>query len=125
MLVVRSAQIESFGQDLHRRFEDQLCRHVQQHFPAECQQLGAEGTGVTVRHGVETARSYGITDQRDLAVYLDVMFTYGRDFDHDPRLPWAAATLNDPDFGTGTDKVEFLLEASLKHLEIRPSGPEA
>ena len=47
----------------------------------------------TARLGALRGRGYGFTSEQDLARYVSLMFTFGRDFDTDPACGWARELL--------------------------------
>lgn len=116
MLVIRQSQMDALSQGAMRRFEDDLIGHFRQHLPAHHAQLGDEGTREAIRHGVQRARAYGIESEPDVAVYVRHMFLFGRDFDVDPQLPWAAHALTQGPVGSGAARVGRLAQASLAYL---------
>lgn len=95
-LTIRSAQWEVLAADVHRRFEARLCAELSRHWPEACRALGDEGLRDRVHEGVERARVHGLTTQRDVLRFLNVMFALGPGFDTDARYPWAAAILGSP-----------------------------
>ena len=65
-------------------------QHLGKFFPAACAALGEEQVRRVVRYGIERAASHGVTRERGVCAWVDLMFTFGRDFDRDPDLPWAS-----------------------------------
>ena len=35
------------------------------------------------------AAAHGLTFERDISAYVELMFVFGPDFEHDSRFPWA------------------------------------
>jgi hypothetical protein len=93
MLTIRKEQEEALGRDRLRRFVIQMEQHLRQFFPARCAELGDEAVREWIHHGIERAAVYGVVAERDVCKYIDVMFTCGREFDEDPKLPWAREIL--------------------------------
>ncbi|MEP6538279.1 MAG: hypothetical protein ABJF23_23275 [Bryobacteraceae bacterium] len=91
-----------------RRFEDAMAEHLNRCFAAQCRQLGEKGVQDEIRYGIKQAAGYGISLERDVCKYIDLMFAFGRDFDRDLKLPWAAQILRDNSFDEATVKVERL-----------------
>jgi hypothetical protein len=77
-----------------RKFEQQMTADLLRRFPARARAAGPEAVAGLVRHGVSRAAAYGIRAKRDVALYLLFCMRFGKDFDVDPRLPWAARILN-------------------------------
>jgi hypothetical protein len=95
-LTIRTAQWEVLAADVQRRFEARLCADLSRHWPDACRALGDPGLRGRVHEGVERARAHGLTTQRDVLRFLNVMFALGPTFDTDARHPWAAAILGAP-----------------------------
>ncbi len=98
MLVIRSSQMEAFRAHMRRQFEDRMVAHVWKVFPDQCEDLGGEVVRDAARHGIERAEAHGFSVERDVCRYVDLTFLFGRDFDTDRSLPWAAAILADSRF---------------------------
>ena len=116
---LRREQIEVFRELMSKRFEDRMVAHLERHFPEQCRALGEAGTREAIQYGIEQAASYRIVAERDVCKYIDVMFAYGRDFDTDPKLPWAGAILRDETLGGPRDRVDRLCSVAIEHLDAR------
>jgi hypothetical protein len=118
MLHIRPEQMKVLDDHMVRKFEDLMVTHLNKYFPEHCKNLGEDGTRKSVRQAIKHAGSYGIVSERDICVYIDVMFEFGRNFDKNPRLPWASKILNDEVLeGLPTDKVGQLYDAAVENLE--------
>jgi len=93
MLVLRRAQIKAMGQPYRERLADELVLHVTDHFPAEARALAPDELRATVVEGIGAAEGHGFAEDRDIARFLNLMFTFGRHFDRDPSLGWATRLL--------------------------------
>lgn len=93
MLVVRRAQIELFKAPLREPFVHRMVEHVKQYFPEDCAPLDADTLLEILRDGVIRAERLGFDTERDATRFLNLMFTFGRDFDRDPSLGWATRLL--------------------------------
>jgi hypothetical protein len=67
-----------------------------------------------VSDGIQRATAYGIEDNSDITVYLDLMIVFGREFD---QLPWACAILEDSDISSSADRVAWLYDAAVAQLD--------
>ena len=121
---LRKEQIEAFSAAARQDFEDRMVEHLNEFFPRHCKAMGAEGVRQEVRYGVERARAYDITSQRDVCKYIDLMFVYGRDFDTAPKLPWAARILNDPSFINASERTRELFETGREFLKQNPRASQ-
>jgi|ERR1019366_2191180 hypothetical protein len=114
MLTIRKEQMAVFSQEEARKFEERMLVHLRKFFPKECEAGGAAQLRETVKHGLKRAGSYGITAERDVCKYIDLMIVFGCDFDMDKQYPWAGEILetrNSP-----AAKLAVLLEAAKKKL---------
>jgi len=93
MLRIRDEQMAVLRQDSLARFKERLMAHLRQEFPQESAPLDEAALRDFVDHGIQRASAYGITAQRDVCLYVDLMILHGRDVDRDPRHPEAARVL--------------------------------
>jgi hypothetical protein len=117
MLTIRREQLTVFSEVEVRRFEDWTIAHLKKFFPRECAALGDPRLRDTVQYGIVRARTHGITSKRDVVKYIDLTIVFGRDFDTNKRLRWAADILaqrRQPDF-----RLPNLLRAAKAHLKKR------
>ena len=117
MLEIRKAQMETLGNHMAQRFEEWAIAHVRRYFRASCRELGDDGTREMVQYGIERAEAHGFTAESDIGKYLDVMFTFGRDFDNDPALPWARRILEDPSVGSAEARINALCDEAVARQE--------
>lgn len=99
MLLIRDEQLSALRGVRQKEYEKRLASHLRKHFAEACDELGEEGLRDAVSYGIKRAKSYGIMVERDVVKYLNLMFVFGRDFDTDPRFPWAASMLHSEDYG--------------------------
>lgn len=92
-LVIREEQKAALEEAQRRLYEEKLAAHLRRFFPAECARLGDAGLREAIRRGVRRASRHGIVSERDVCKFVSLTLFFGRDFDADPRLPWAAAIL--------------------------------
>jgi len=94
LLVIRDDQMQVFAAAELHQFEKQMTAAVMRRFPAKTRAAGPEVVTKLVRHGITRAAAYGIRAKRDVAQYITLCMRFGRNFDKDPRLPWAARILS-------------------------------
>jgi len=121
---LRKEQIEAFSAAARQEFEDRMVEHLNEFFPRHCKAMGEEGVRQEIRHGVARARTYEITSQRDVCKYIDLAFVYGRDFDTNPKLPWAGRILNDPSFINASERTSELFETGREFLQKNPRASQ-
>ena len=107
-LVIREAQLEAFAGAVDAGLHRRLAAHLRDHFPDDCAELGEEGLGEVVEQGVERAAAHGFEVERDVALYLGLVFVLGPEFDEDPALPWARRVLEDPRLETAGARMDAL-----------------
>src|SRR5579863_746101 len=96
MFNLRKEQLKIFETIAAKDFEQREVVHLREHFPDQCSVLDEATLLEIILYGAERAKVYGIMAEGDVAKYIDVMFTLGKDFDRDSKYSWAARTLSDP-----------------------------
>jgi hypothetical protein len=96
MLLIRQEQMRILTAPLFEQFVRQGIDHIHKHFADQFASLGEASVRAAVLHAVERAESHGFSRDADVLVYLTLMFVFGRDFDRDPRFPWASKALAEP-----------------------------
>lgn len=93
MLTIRDEQVDVLSEGSRKRYQDGRVRHVREIFPEEFKKLGEEAVRSLVRDGMSRAFRHGITAERDVARFIDLMFLVSEDFDDAPDDSWLARTL--------------------------------
>ena len=118
MLKIRKEQNDELAKVGLKRFEDDMVIHLGKFFAEECELLGENGTRQTIHYALERAGEHGIVSERDVCIYTDVMFAFGRDFDSDPKLPWAAQILKNESLkASPSEKVDKLYETASANFQ--------
>jgi hypothetical protein len=118
MLTIRKEQLKVFSKNEADKFEDRVVVHLRKIFPEQSEALGEEKLAELIQYGVKRARAYEIVAQRDVCKYIDLMMIFGRDFDVDPKLSWAAATLHEEFLeGHPTEKIQRLCGVAMEHSQ--------
>ncbi len=115
LLTLRQAQLAILSRIEAQRFEDSMVAHLSQHFPAQSKCAGEADLRETIQYGIKRAAAYGITSERDVCKYIDLMVVYGRDFDTDERFAWTRDILSRQEDDAGR-KIEALREAAKGRL---------
>ena len=113
MLVISSEQMEILKDYMGKRFENQMVTHVKNYFPDDCRSIGQEKLREVIAYGLVQAEEYGIALEYDVSRYINLMFTFGRDYDI--NLPWAAVILGDKRL-SGPAKMDQLYEEAERHI---------
>ena len=115
MLTIRQDQLAVFSQLEVQRFEEWMVVHLKKFFPQRCRAAGTAEIRELVRYGIERAEAHGFTAKREACKYIDLMMVFGRDFDNDPRFPWASSILSKKRLPA--PKMQSLQGAAQKHLK--------
>jgi hypothetical protein len=124
MLSIRAEQFAALAAATRIRFIDSMLPHVARFHPGQFTKLGQSGTREAIGAAIDCAARYRITIERDVAIFIDLWFALGADFDASPSLPWAAATLNEQRL-TPTARVGRLFEHTLQYLQLRDAEKAA
>jgi hypothetical protein len=114
MLTIRKEQLAAFGPLGKKGFEERMVTHLKKVFPEQSKALGESKLRETIQYGTQRAASYRIISERDVCKYVDLTILYGRDFDKDPKLPWAQSVLQNQALRNATSKIERLYKAAKK-----------
>jgi hypothetical protein len=114
MLTLRKEQISVFGPLGKKAFEDRMLAHLKKVFPEQSKSLDEPKLRETIQYGLQRAAAYGITSERDVCKYIDLIILHGRDFDKDPNLPWAQSVLQNQAIRNPSSKIERLFKAAKK-----------
>ncbi|MBL3526487.1 MAG: hypothetical protein JMN27_03710 [gamma proteobacterium endosymbiont of Lamellibrachia anaximandri] len=111
MLTIRATQKEILAR---ASFERWLVDHAQQFFPTECATLGAGGTLDFICEMVQQARHRGLTRGPQICSYVDLAFTFGRDFE---TRPWAVELVAEAAGVWSEFTMDALFEAAMAELD--------
>ena len=118
MPVIRPETVKAFDAASGELYENRVLDHLKRFFPQETEALGEARTREEIRYGIARAKAYSIVSERDVCVYIDVMFTLGRDFDTDARYPWASEILNDDERWKPSTKVDLLHKRTIEEIRV-------
>ena len=93
MLVIRHAQWKALGNAARQEFIAALSQHAGEHFPAALSTMSPDEVEELCEEAIERSATFGVTGQREVCLWLNLMLTFGRDFE---SQPWASALLRDP-----------------------------
>ncbi|MBN1843972.1 MAG: hypothetical protein JW883_17055 [Deltaproteobacteria bacterium] len=122
MLKITKEQMEVFEQAAIRNFEDRILEHLNEHFPKQHSMLGEFAARNVIRQGFERAKSYGLTTERNVSLYINLMFMLGSGFDTDLQLPWAAEVLTDETILDETERIDRLSDRATQYLDYVAGG---
>ncbi|MCB1771492.1 MAG: hypothetical protein KDJ31_17620 [Candidatus Competibacteraceae bacterium] len=123
MLIIRQEQMAVFEQAVVKNFASRVQEHLQTFFPEHCKVLGMDGTRAVIRLGLERAEYYHLVAERDVYVYVSLMFLLGSHFDEDPQLPWVGELLKDEAPETALARMTPIYDQAMTLLDSMV-GPE-
>lgn len=89
MLRIRQTQWDRLEELALRRAPARLARYFAETFPERAEQLAPDLFERAVAAGIDRAMAHGLKSERDVCLYVTLMFMLGGGFDEDPLLPWA------------------------------------
>lgn len=123
MLTIRPQQLNTFQQAALKNFEDEMVDHLRRFAPRLCEAAGEQGVRSAIQMGVERAARYGLDQRGPVTFYLEMMFSFGAEFDTDPQYPWAAQALAGMWIG-GQDARVNALYKSMDEYTDKVAGPQ-
>ena len=97
MFVILESQQAAFRASGLAELREVLVAHVRECFPGRCAALGAAALPGHVEDGMRRAAAHGLTLERDISAYVELMVVFGTDFEHDLRFPWARPLTEAPE----------------------------
>jgi len=118
---IRSAQMAVFEANARRNFEQEMYEHVREFSPELARAAGDKNVVTVIAMAIDRAERYGLTNRGPVRLYLEMMLTFGSNFDTDPALAWAGRTLSDQltDQKTRAERLHSLAQDYL----ARVAGP--
>ncbi len=107
-LKIRSEQVQVFEQAAVRNFEDRMIEHLKEFVPKHFKMLEEADFREIIQYGWERAKSYRLTSERSVRIYIQLVLMLGSGFDADPQIPWAAEILNDESGPDETERIDRL-----------------
>jgi len=86
-------------------------------FPQKAAYVGEAGLRALIVDGVNRARAYRFTTERQAALVVTLMYAFGHGCTRDPLYPWIERTLTDPRIGDPGARAERLERKSVTWLE--------
>jgi hypothetical protein len=123
MLTMRQEQVEAFRQHHLQKFEDEMVEHLKGFAPEFCEIRGEACMRRVIGLGIDRAQLYGFTNRGPVRFYIELMLTFGSDFDTDFQLPWVGEILRQPESGNQAIRAERLF-GRLNHYAEQVFGPQ-
>ena len=119
MITIRRDQYQALEALALVSFESRLLAHLQRCFPEHVGKLGEEAARSAIRDGIARAHGYGIVSERQVCIFIDLMFALGERFDRDPKHPWARAILLGFDRKAPATRIDRLYDRALAWLQTQ------
>ncbi len=121
MVSISDLQRRAFSQAAVDDYVRRVTVHLRRFFREHTDHLGPAATESAVRGGIGKAANYGLTTERDVCKFVDLMFALGHDFD--TRLPWAARILRNP-LAPPTARINRAYDVAVAQLssDVRPGN---
>jgi len=117
MLHIRKEQMTTFRTAAFRRFEDDMVEHVKEFFPNHYRIAGEPIVRNVIQYGIERSQMYDFTTERNMCLYITVMFMLGSNFDTDFFFPWAHEILKDKSEADPSVQADKLANTALDFMK--------
>ena len=88
--------MDALSSSMRKQFEDRLWDHLKTAYSNQIARMAEQEVRNSIRVGTERAGSYGITTERDVARFIDLMYFLSADFDTNAETSWVRLILDDP-----------------------------
>lgn len=122
MLIIRNEQLETFSSEPTEQFVTEMTGFIRGHFREEVASLGDSELRAHVSGGLAKAREYGLTTQRDGSRFLNLLATYGWDFDEKAENAWMKDCLEDQGVQDPSMRLDRLIKQCIHHLEVEENN---
>jgi hypothetical protein len=124
MIIIRNEQMAALEKASLASFEQRARDYLTEQFPAICARLGPQRLTALIADGIAKARGYGFEIEAQVAGFLELMLTFGPNFDTDSRHEWARKLLDSED--TPAMRMHQLREQAklYDHLRVRVKAPD-
>jgi hypothetical protein len=118
-MIIRAEQMKAFEEAAVRNFKQELAEHCRAFAPGLAEEAGPANVARFVESGLERARSYGFKLRGPTRLYIELMLSFGWEFETDGQLHWVRAVNGESEMG----RAQALKEAAAAYIE-RVMGPE-
>ena len=123
LLCVRAEQMKVLQAKALCNFEDELFGYFKKKAVSMSWTVdGDKAIRETVQSGINRAQKYGFTKRGPVRFFVELLFTFGSEFDTDPLLPWAEGVLNNESIKDQVERAGILREAMLEYLAEMSGG---
>jgi hypothetical protein len=109
-MIIRKEQLKVFSESMIENYKRRVEEHLRRSFRNECAQLTRLDIRGLIENGIVRSAKYGVVTERDVCLFIDLMFVFGLEFDTND---WASQILNDPWHTDPTQKIDYLFDVGL------------
>jgi len=95
MLTIRREQMTLLEAYMAKRFRESVFQHVRQALADETKDMPDQQVVHLIDQGIQRGRDYGLSSERDLISFVDLMFAISPTFENTPDMRWAKKILLD------------------------------
>jgi len=106
-------------QFMTRRFREGLRQHLRRELPEETKEMTDQHILGLIDDGIARGCKYGIITERDLTLFVDLLFAHSPNFDEAPDMRWAKKILLNNELD-GEAKMSLIYQ----HLAAKQAPPE-
>jgi hypothetical protein len=103
-------------QAARRNFEDRVVDYLSKQLPDVCAKVDEATLRESIQKGIQHASRYGITNEYDVARYIELRHLFFQDFDTVFDVAWAKEILENPDMDSHP-KMNELWERACQEME--------
>lgn len=96
MLTIRQSQIDILGGIRRKMWEERMVGIVAHDYPNRYQDMGEPKVRELVQFAVKRGGEFGIDTETSLAVLIELMVAFGREFELSPSRAWARRMMGNP-----------------------------
>ncbi len=122
MLVIRREQMAILERAVTARFAENAVRHFHDTLPAQAEAMGDTMLRDLVHAGMVKGKSYGLQDEYDYLRLMNLMFTFGVDFEQTAEFTWARNILEQKDLAP-RHRIDLVTQKALDLEAGRPAPP--
>jgi hypothetical protein len=108
MLQIRQEQMDGLSMYMAESFRERMVARLAARFPKQYAVMKQPGALSLIDQGTRKCAAHGISAERDVAAFVELMAEFGPEFEmHRDRVAWAPALLKNPKL-SGPAKVDVL-----------------
>jgi hypothetical protein len=119
MLVIRKEQMAVLEACMAERFRDSVRKHLRTELREETRPFSDAQIRPMIEEGIRRGRQYGVTTERDLTLFVDLIFLHSPKFEDAPDMKWAKKVLLNREL-EGDVKMSLIYQ----RLAARQASPE-